>query len=145
MTDQAGNIGNHTATVICDNTAPAVVTGTFTNPIATGYLRGNTLMNITWSTSFYDTEASPITTPISIDYSTDGGTVWTPILSDAVNTGTTPWTPPAVNINNAKLRLTAKDKLSNIASATITFTIDSINPSVSAAAILSPNGGEFFK
>lgn len=144
-TDRAGNVGNYTATVVCDNTAPSVIAGTFTSPAAAGYLSGGTLINVDWNTNFYSTEASPIASPITLEYATDGGTVWTPILTDAANNGTTPWTPPAVDINNAKLRLTAKDKLSNTASATITFTIDSTNPSVGAAAITSPNGGEFFK
>lgn len=33
-TDRAGNTGNYTATVVCDNTAPAISAGTFTSPVS---------------------------------------------------------------------------------------------------------------
>lgn len=145
-TDRAGNVGNYTATVVCDNTAPAITAGTFTSPAAAGYLSGGIATNITWNTTFYSTEASPIALPIaSVDYSSDGGVNWTNITTNIGNTGTTPWTTPAADSTNFQLRIVAKDKLSNTGTGTITFTVDSTNPSVSAATILTPNGGEFLK
>lgn len=84
--------------------------------------------------------------PISrIDYSSDGGTSWTNIITNAGNTGTVPWTVPAVDSADFRLRIVAKDKLDNAGTGTIAFTVDSTNPSVSVAAVLAPNGGEFLK
>lgn len=144
-TDRAGNTGNYTLTVVCDNTAPGVSAATLTSPVTGGYLSGGIVTNITWNTSFYASEASPIASPISLDYSLDGGSNWTNLLTNAANNGSVSWTVPSADIGNAQARIVAKDKLGNTATGTVSFTIDSTNPSVSSTALLSPNGGEFLK
>jgi hypothetical protein len=93
-TDRAGNIGTYTTTVICDNTAPTVTAGTFTSPTSLGYLSGAITTNITWNTNFYASEASPITSPISLDYSTDSGATWTALLTNSGNNGSVSWIVP---------------------------------------------------
>ena len=55
------------------------------------------------------------------------------------------WSVPGLDTSNALARITATDKLGNVATGTISFIIDSTNPSVSLSAVLSPNGGEFLK
>ncbi len=143
--DRAGNTGNYTLTVVCDNTAPAVTNATLTNPSVGAYLSGGVTTNVTWNTSFYSSEASPIANPISIDYSTNSGSTWTPLVTLGANNGSTSWTIPSVDTANALARIVAIDKLGNTATGMVSFIIDSTNPSVSSSSILTPNGGEFFK
>lgn len=143
--DRAGNTGNYTLTVVCDNTAPAVTNATLTNPSVGTYLSGGITTNITWNTSFHDSEASPIVNPVSIDYSINSGSTWTPLVTLGVNNGSTSWTIPSADTANALARIVAIDKLGNTATGTVSFIIDSTNPSVSSSSILTPNGGEFLK
>lgn len=109
--DRAGNTGNYTLTVVCDNTAPAVSVATLTSPSAGAYLSGGISTNITWNTAFYASEASPIATPITIDYSTNSGSSWTNLVTNVANNGSTSWTIPSVDTPNALARIVAKDKL----------------------------------
>lgn len=143
-TDRAGNVGTYTVTAVCDNSAPALTAAHITAPAASAYLSGGISTNITWNTSFYSTELSPIALPIDVDYSTDGIT-YTPIATSVANVGSVSWTVPALDSNTVRVRLTAKDKLGNTVSAQNTFTVDSTAPSVLSDAIVSPNGGEFLK
>lgn len=144
-TDRAGNTGNHTLTVVCDNTAPSVTAATLTSPSVGAYLSGGITTDITWNTAFYASELSPIASPITIDYSTNSGSNWTNLVSGGVNNGSASWTIPSVDTANALARIIATDKLGNTATATVSFTIDSTDPSVSSSAVATPNGGEFLK
>ena len=109
--DRAGNTGNYTLTVVCDNTAPAVTNATLTNPSAGVYLSGGITTNVTWNTNFYSSEASPIANSVSIDYSTNSGSTWTSLVSLGANNGSTSWTIPSVDTANALARIVAIDKL----------------------------------
>lgn len=80
-----------------------------------------------------------------METSSDGGSNWSVVAASVANGGSVPWTVPTVDTANFKVRLTAVDKLSNSASGTVTLTVDSTNPSVSADALTFPNGGEYLK
>ncbi len=144
-TDLAGNPTVQNVSAVCDNTAPAISDSTLTAPASGAFVSGGSALTITWNAAHYASELSPIPNPLSLDYSTDGGTNWTPIASNEANDGTYSWTAPSADVSNAKVRLVGIDKLSNVGTGTVTFTLDSTNPSVAAGTLTFPNGGEYLK
>lgn len=144
-TDLAANSASRGIDAICDNTAPSVTNSVISYPSPSAYVSGGSSTGITWDTSFYASEASPVSNPVTIETSSDGGAHWNTVAAAVSNGGSVPWTVPTVDVSDFKVRLTAVDKLSNSASGSVTVTVDSTNPSVAADAVTFPNGGEYLK
>jgi len=119
-------------TIYVDGTNPAV---TVIDPDGGEYLKGGQSSDITWSAT--DTNIDP--NSIKIEYY--DGSAWQTIATGEANDGTYTWNPvPSLNIDTARVRVTASDLAGNSASdeSDATFTIDSIAPVVDS---ISANQG----
>jgi hypothetical protein len=117
-----------------DSQAPAI---SLVSPLGGEFIAGGANYPIRWTAS--DTNFG--NGPIEIDYSADGGTTWsaTPVTANHANDGTFQWPVPAVNIDSARIRVTATDRAGRATTVTSgSFTIDSIPPTFSARTI-DPN------
>lgn len=144
VSDLAGNSSSVEVPFVCDNTPPAVNGSTINAPAPGAFVSGGSETTIEWNPSFYASEVSPVSNPITVEYSADDNS-WTPIASLVANSGNVAWTVPSDDSATAKIRLTAVDQLGNFASGSVTFVVDSTNPSVTSDALVFPNGGEYLK
>jgi|GEM_PF-2581165 len=147
-TDLAGNAATFTNTSIitADNSVPTIAVDTLTGPTIAGVTwAGSSTHNITWDNTDI-ADANLAVNPITLEYSTDGST-WTQIATNEANDGTYSWALPALNSQTVKIKVTATDKAGNIVSdiSDNNFTIDSTVPTVTAAALIAPNGNEAWK
>lgn len=133
VTDIAGETGYDYSDdyFVIDSAAPAV---DLLVPNGGQVYAGGSTQAITWTAS----DINLTDNPISINYY--NGSTWTSIATDEPNDGAYAWTVPAVNIENAKIRVSAIDTLGNIGSdeSDSYFTIDSA-PELSLDI---PSGGE---
>ncbi|MFB0965724.1 MAG: hypothetical protein QMC36_08835 [Patescibacteria group bacterium] len=71
-TDLATNSASYGIAAICDNTAPSVSDSVISYPSPSAYVSGGSSTGITWDTSFYASEDSPVSNPVTIETSSDG-------------------------------------------------------------------------
>ncbi len=124
-----------------DNTSPSINSNALTYPNGGEYLAGGEGITITWdTTAISDTNLAD--NPITLEYY--DGNNWIEIASEEANDGSYDWTVPSLDIDTAKIRITAVDKAGNIASdeSDDVFTIDSTDPEV---GVITPNGGEMLR
>jgi len=116
-----------TTTIIRDETAPTIGTGTITAPTTgTCWKAGNN--GIIWISGNI-TDAHLGTNPIALAYSTDGVTGWTSIATGEANDGSYTWNVPNVNTNTAKVKLIVTDLAGNFAEQSSNeFKIDNTLP-----------------
>jgi len=144
--DEAGNItaeGHYGLTTFgVDTLSPAV---TMTSPNGGENWDGGSIQNITWTAS----DADMADTPITIEYY--NGTAWVEIVTGLANTGTYQWTVPVMQISQARVKVTATDKLGNSGSdlsydvftiIAYTLTVD-VNPGYGGFVTFSPPGGVY--
>lgn len=144
--DKAWNNSNVlTTNLICDNTSPNLTMSDIISPVSWDYLSWWINHEIKWNPSFYDTELSPISNPISIDYSIDNENSWVNIASNISNSWTYNWLFPEIDNSNVKIKITAKDKLWNTQSVKTTFAVDFTPPSVSNDVLEFPNWWKILK
>jgi len=112
------------ALIVIDGTNPEV---TVTAPNGGEYLKGGASTTITWTA----TDANMDPNSIAIDYW--DGSSWQNIATGEANDGSYTWNPiPSLDINTAKVRVTATDLAGNSASdeSDAAFTIDSSKPTI---------------
>jgi len=122
-------------TIVIDGIAPSV---TVTSPNGGEYLKGGGSWTITWTAS--DANLDP--NSIKIEYW--NGSSWVTIASGEANDGSYTWNPvPSLDINTAKVRVTATDLAGNSASdeSDSAFTIDSTKPTVTNIKLTADANG----
>ncbi len=103
---------------------------TLVSPNGGETLTGGTTHNITWT-------SSGATSAVKLEYSTDGGASYTEIIASTANDGSHAWLVPALNTNQALVRISdATDGVPSDVSNTF-FSI-----TTASLTLISPNGGE---
>lgn len=74
---------------------------------------------------------------VTLEYSADNGSTWNNIITNISNTGNYPWTVPAINSNNALVRVFDASDGEPIDVSDAVFNI-----SMSSLTLTAPNGGE---
>jgi hypothetical protein len=120
------NLGTGESTGVCtvDSTAPTV---TSVAPSGGEKWRGGVNHNISWSASdIYNLKSNPIT----LQYSTNEGASWTTIETGVANSSSYSWPVPALNTNEARVKVLAEDAAGNVGSgaSSADFIIDSTAP-----------------
>ena len=136
--DSAYKVNNSTSSIITvtkDSVEPSITWGTalFTSPLSNSIHIGGNSATISWTSWNITDAASWLTsTPIKLEYF--DGTDWNIIADNEVNDWTYTWaTIPALDLSNAKIRLTATDNVWNTKTQLgDTFIIDSTPPTVSS-------------
>ncbi len=138
-TDAAGNIGSDISSegFIIDSQSPVV--GLIT-PNGDEVLRGENVFQITWQPA---TDNLGLTdAPISLSYSADDGANWELIAEGEGNDGQFDWNIPALDSENALVRVETVDRAGNVGAdiSDEVFVIDSSQPeSPALTQIDSPN------
>lgn len=124
--DIAGNVSAtaNSVSMTLDTTAPVIVSG----PTVTAMLAGNSTEPIDWTVTDL--------TGVTIDLAFYDGSSWSTITAGLANSGSYNWSVPALNINNARVRLTARDAAGNeeiLESGN--FIIDSSGPTITSFSV----------
>lgn len=126
--DQAGNIASsaNSVSVTLDTTNPTISLG----PTIASIVGGGSVQAITW------TATDATTLSIKLEYF--DGNNWNTITNSTTNSGSYNWTVASLNINNAKIKITATDGAGNTATTTGSdFIIDSTPPTISSFTLAS--------
>ena len=120
--------------IVIDGTDPVVEV---TYPNGGEILAGGDVCTITWTATDVNIDADSIL----LEYY--DGIGWVEIAADEDNDGSYDWTLPLLNIDTAKVRVTASDLAGNSASdeSDAAFIIDSTDPSIDIISV-SQNGDE---
>ncbi|MBI2173349.1 MAG: hypothetical protein HYT73_04070 [Candidatus Aenigmarchaeota archaeon] len=125
--DNVGNSNSSSLQFAEDNAAPSV---SVMAPNGGEVLSGSSSFSIQWAAS----DASGLATSnVTLEYSANGGTSWATIATEQ-NGNSYLWTIPAINSNQAVVRVNASDVVQNTGSDTsnATFIIDSSSPTATA-------------
>ncbi|WP_408096979.1 hypothetical protein ACJVC5_18240 [Peredibacter sp. HCB2-198] len=124
--DEVGNIASSAngVSMTLDTTQPVISAG----PTAGTFVKGGLSTTITW------TVIDTTTTLIDLEFF--DGSAWSSLISGEANSGSYSWSAPTLDINNAKLRLTATDQVGNSSQVSSeNFVIQTTPPSVSNLTI----------
>ena len=126
-TDAAGNIGSDTPAVEFTIDSQAPVVGLIT-PNGSEVLGGGSLFPITWQPATDNFGLADA--PISLSYSADDGANWELIAEGEGNDGQFDWNIPALDSENALVRVETVDRAGNVGAdiSDEVFVIDSSKP-----------------
>lgn len=125
--DAVGNVASSANSIVMnlDQTNPVIGSG----PTIASLVAGGSSQSITWTA----TDANTLT--IALEYY--DGSSWVALASGLSNTGSYTWASvPSLDINSARVRVTATDPAGNLGFAVSSaFTIDSLAPSISSFTV----------